>query len=519
MELDAVVETPVETVVETPEVVETPDAVETPAEDTPIEKPEGEETPEATPTEEAETPAEEAPAEPITFDGLETPVLLEKITEVREKYEIPEELAAAFDALQAQVNKPVDTVAEFADYGTPDDVKTLLDRQSYLDSVRDESGSFRPNTDKFVQELHKQSADKASWLHYDLSQLPSDKYKGLNKFEEQIADALALEGDTVGDVLGRFNQTITTLRSGAVVSNDAPSHIPTELRDAYWSLSKDEREEYDLLAPDLDRIDYDENGRAVNQDEPIRQRKLATLAKIQKGIEGDKILQQTAQQAQIAKQEAFQSEVITTQTKFYDTIRETFTTEMLKNVKFSENPKMQKIMVHQNVALLTQAFTDDSAGATARQALADAGINFDHAKAQRLTKDVELASVALAQAKQVKGADGQPLNPVELNKANSQLRKTTEAWQSFAKDILDQEARLVSTGTAEAVKKEVEKIKVAPKARASSNGVGTPATRKAAEPPSNIAYGSPQWDAWFAKRTLEENQARESKRAQLYQTV
>lgn len=456
---------------------------------------------------------------PITFEpDIEAPVLLEKIASVRERYEIPEELAAAFDALHAQVSKPSD-VAEFTDYGTVDEVKVLLDRQSYIDSMRDENGQYRPNTDKFVKELHQTSTEKADWLHYDLSQLPSSKYKGLNKFEEQIADALALENDTVGDVLGRFNQAITALKNGATITQDAPAFIPNELRDAYWSLPKEEREEIDSFAPELDRIEYDDHGRPVNPDESIRNRKLETLAKIQKGIDGEKLIQQSLRQEQISREQAFQTEVIATQVKFYDTVRETFTAKMLKDVKFSENPKMQKILAHQNMALLEQAFGDDTAGEKARQVLAESGINFDKVKAQQLTKDIELASVALAKAKQAKSADGTPLNPVELNKATSQLKKTTEAWQAFAENILEQEARLVSTGTAEAVKKEVEKIKVTPKARTSTNGVGTTATKRASEPPPNVKYGTNEWDAWWAKRTLEENQARESKQAQLYQTV
>lgn len=520
--MDEVVETPevasdvvVETIEETPvveEVVETVDAEETPTEDVPASE------------EVAAETTEDVPQE-VTFDtNAAFPELKENITKILDDYELPQPIQTAIDALIAKAEAaPTDSFVEFADYApagaTPDvvvsTVKELLDRQTYLDSVTETSpGTYRPNTDKFAETIHKTSPEKADWLHYDLARLPSTKYQGLNKFEEGIADSLAREGDTVQSVITRYNQAMSALRNGVGIAGDAPAFIPTTLREAYWSLSKEERDELDSFDPSLDRIEYDDFGKAVNVDEAIRQRKIDTLAKIQKGIDGDKLIAQTQAQQESIRQQEFAAEVAAIQTKFYDAVREAVTTDVMK-IKFSDDTKMQTILAHQNVAFLGQALEEGSAGDSARQILKDAGITFDYVKAQQLQKDIELASVALAQAKLAKDASGNVLNPIELNKANSQLKKTTQAWQDFAKNILDQQARLVSTGTAEAVKKEAEKIKVAPKARAAAKGVGTLASKEEKLPP----YGTPEWDRYFAQKTLKEREERAMQQAKLYQTV
>jgi len=520
MEIDtATMSEVIPTVVDTAIVPEaTPDApvpevvTDEPTPDAPVETPEiiPEAEPEKTdePTPDDDKPDEAKPDEPktdepeaVTFDA-ESPELLTKVNETLDKYELPQEIVAAFDALKAKAEAvPADSFTEYADYGDSTAVKTLLDRQTQLDSVTEvEPGQYRPNTDKFAQELHKNSPDKADWLAYDVMQLPSSKYQGLNKFEEGIADALAKEGDTVQSVIGRYHQTIAAIKSGAEIASDAPQFVPPQLRDAYWSLSKEERDEIDSFAPDLDRIEYDENGRAINQDEPIRQRKLITLAKIQKGIDNDKVLAQTQAQEREQQTRDFAVEVQTTQEKFYDAFRENVTQDVIKNVKFSENPKLNVILANQNVAFLGQALEPGASGDAARAVLAESGIKFDFAKAQQLDKAIVEASVALAQAKKTKAADGTLLNQVEVNKATSQFKKATEAFQTFAKDILDQEARLVSTGTAEAVKAEVAKIKVAPKARVATNGTPTQAKKEDTLP----KYGTDEWDRYWAKKTLEE---------------
>jgi len=482
------------------------------ADDVVVEEPKVEDV-EEVPVEEVETP--EAPIEEVSFEGITaTPELIEKAEKVLEAYELPAPVQAAFDALKAQVSTQNDTFAPFAEYAlenaSPEEVattvKTLLDRQAFLDSTRETETGLRPNTDEFAKQI---SPDKASWLYFDLAQLPSEKYKGLNKFEEGVADALALPDDTVGSVLTRYYETMTAVKNGASIVADIPPFIPTELREAYWSLSKERREELALFDPATDRIDYTEDGRPINQDEQIRRAHLQDLAKIQKGIDADKRETQQIQQSQVDRVTAFQTEVFNTQVKFYDGFREMVTAEVVKNVKFSDDPKIQAISAHQNVALLTQAMGADAAGESARKVLADSGIKFDVAKAQQLEKQIEMASVAIANAKQIKDGHGNIVNQIDLNKATAQFKKATSDWQAFAKDILDQEARLISTGTVEAVKKEAAKIKVAPKARAATAGTGSAATKKASTSPH--AYGTPEYYSWWADREIERKEAAKAK--------
>jgi len=483
-------ETPAEAVVETP-VEEIKD--EAPAEEIPAE-------------EEAPVEVEEAPAEtpePIVFD-VAAPDFEEKVTEVLENYEVPPELQAVIEAYKAKATAPDSSFAEYSEYGDTEQVKALLDRQAHLDSVREtETGTYRPNTDKFVETL---PPEKAQWMYFDLSRQPSQKYQGLNQFEETIADTLAVEGETVGDVLARYKQSIDALRSGVAIQSAVPDFIPAHLHEAYWQLSREEQEELNTFAPDADRVEYDDNGRAINIDAPIRARKLDTLSKIQKGIEGDKLLkQQEVNQAQ-TRQQTFHQDVMTAQVNFYDSLRESFTADLMKEVQFSSDPKLQTVLAHQNVALLTQAFSEDSDGVWARKALAEAGIQFDVTKAQALVKDVEQASVSLATAKQIKDANGNPINQVELNKAKAYFERAGKNWQNFAKDLLKQQADLTSTGTAKAVDKaateKIEKKKMEIKARPSTKGTPSSVTKKSESNPH--PYGSRQYDEWYADRMMDE---------------
>lgn len=462
-----------------------------------------EETVEEVPAEVVDTP------EPVVFDPAAED-FNEKVTEVLENYEVPAELLAVIEAYKAKAEAPADAFAEYSEYGDTEQVKALLDRQAHLDSVREtENGSYRPNTDKFVETL---PPEKAQWMYFDLSRQPSQKYQGLNQFEETIADTLAVEGETVGEVMSRYKQSIEALRSGVAVQSSVPDFIPASVHKAYWSLSREEQEELNSFAPDADRIEYDDNGRAINIDAPIRQRKLDTLAKIQKGIDGDEFLKQRDAEAVQSRQQTFHQEVMTAQVNFYDSLRESFAADLMKEVQFSPDPKLQTILVHQNVALLTQAFSDDSDGTFARKALAEAGINFDTAKAQSLIKDVEAASVSLATAKQIRDAQGQPINQVELNKAKAYFERAGKNWQAFAKDLLQQQANLTSTGTAKAVEKaadeKIEKKRMEIKARPSTKGTPSSVAKKSESNPH--AYGTPKYDEWYADRMMEEQARRAS---------
>lgn len=447
---------------------------------------------------------------PVEFDATaDLPSILTQATEVLDKYELPADVQAVIDVLRAKAEAQQDSFVEYAEYGGEEDIKALLDDHSLIyTATTDDSGNIRPNTDKFAQKLYEVAPDKASWMYYDLAQLPSQKYQGLNQFEEGIADALSLEGDTVGDVIQRYQQTVAAVKSGVSIASDAPSFIPANVRDAYWSLSKEERDEIDYYDPATDRVEVDEYGKAVNIDEPIRNRKLETLAKIQKGIDGDKVLQQQAVQSQKQAQQAFNNEVVSTQTAYYDAFRTHFVEDLMSTVQFSADPKMQTILAHQNIALLTQAFFPDSDGDFARQALKDAGIEFDVAKAQKLVQDIESASVALTSAKRMTDSSGKMLNPIEFNKATKAFERAGKDWQAFAKNIIDQQATLTSTGKANEVKEAVAKQKVAVKARPVNNGAPSKAAKLDVVP----AYGTREYHEYWADKQLEN----EAKKATAY---
>ena len=510
MEVEEITAEPTEVVAE--EIVE--EVVDAPTEE--VAEPATEEVAEEVAEEATEEVAEETPevaleeVEPVQFDATaDLPTILTQATEVLDKYELPADVQAVIDVLRAKAETPQDSFVEYAEYGGEEDIKSLLDDHSLIyTATTDETGNIRPNTDKFAQKLYEVAPDKASWMYYDRAQLPSQKYPGLNQFEEGIADALALEGDTVGDVIQRYQQTVAAVKSGASIASDVPSFIPANVRDAYWSLSKEEREEIDYYDPATDRIEVDEYGKAVNIDEPIRNRKLETLAKIQKGIDGDKVLQQQQAQQQKSAQQAFNNEVISTQTAYYDAFRTHFVEDLMSTVQFSADPKMQTILAHQNIALLTQAFFPDSDGDFARQALKDAGIEFDVTKAQKLVQDIETASVALTSAKRAVDASGKMLNPIEFNKATKAFERAGKEWQAFAKNIIDQEARLTSTGKANEVKEAVAKQKVAVKARPVNNGAPSKAAKLDAVPP----YGTREYHEYWANKQLEN----EAKRAAAY---
>lgn len=486
-----VVEEAVEEVVETPEVAEGETVTEEVTDDT------------------ADTVAVETPVETIEFLA-DDPDVATKITEVVDKYELPNDVAKVIEFYKAKAEAPSDSFKEYAEYGEPDDIKALLDRQALLDSVKQsEDGTQRPSTDEFALSLPH---EKAEWLFHDVGRLPSQKYKGLNLFEEALADTFATEGDTVGSVLARYKETVGALQSGVAVKTNVPDFVPADLHKAYWALPKAEREAVDMFDPSTDRIEQDEaSGRYINIDEPLRLDKLRMLQQIQKGIDGEELVKAQEVQTKAQKAQTFSTEVITTQQKFYDTIRSTFTEDMLKGVIFSSDPKMQTILAHQNVALLTQAFSEESDGVYARNALKEAGINFDYPKAQGLMKDVETASVALAMAKQIQDANGNPINQVELNKAKAVFERAGKNWQLFAKDILEQEAQLTSTGTTKAVDdaadKKIEKQKIQAKARPGTKGSASPVKSNAGDKlPSHMNPLSREADEWYADREMERRQ-------------
>ena len=525
-------------IAETPVVEEV--AVEAPVEETPIDSSliEAGQMPseKAVPTEEVEeAPAEEALteevateevsteevapdeaateeiAEPFVIDTeAELPVVLEKVNEVLDKYELPEDVQVAINALRAKaefvpVAEVPEIVTELADYGDVDTVKVALDTANLLSSVTvNQDGSVRPNTDKFVQRVIESDPDTAAWLFHDIASTPSTDYQGLTKFEEAICNSLSVEGDTVGTVMARYQAMIARSRDEAFVpESDVPEYIPASLYKAFRSLPKESREELAVLVP----TDPDEDYFAAD-----RARKIIELQQIQKGIDAEEREAKVAQEAKQSQQLAYNNEIATTQEKFYNEMRNVFTENILKDVQFSPDPKMQALLAHQQVTTLTQAFDDGSAGEYARKALSEAGINFDYGKAQGLIKAVEDASVALTFAKR-QTVDGKQVNQVEFNKATRQFEQATRAWQEFAVDIIQQEQKLTATGTQEAIKEVVAKQKIQPKARPVATQAKAQTIKEEKKMP---AYKSDEWYDAYAESRMREIQEAEARKAAAY---
>ncbi len=439
-------------------------------------------------TEAEEVKTEEAvEAEPIVFDATAED-LLEQITPVLDKYEFPAEAAAAIEALRAKAEAvPASPIAEYADYGDEDAIKTLLERQSYFDTSREENGSYRPNTDKFVETL--KSDDTRKWLFLDLGKQASETYPGVTLFQEFLINNFAQDGETPTQALERYDKLVDHLQRGDFPTETRPAFIPDRLAEAFSKLGKDSREEIASLT------EYD--------DEIIKD-KVAQLELIQKGLDSERREAQTVAQQRQQAQQSFQKEVFETHETFLNTFRDIQAKELMANVQFSTDPKMQALLAGQQIALLEAAFAPDAQGEFARKMLADAGIQFDGNKAQALLKDIEKATVELTKAKRE-----QAINPIEFRKAKTVFEKTTKQWQDFAKDIITQEARLVSTGKAEEVKTEAAKIKITPKARAVATGSPSPATK-------NTPILAPMGSEKRYDQLAEMIQAEEAQKARAY---
>jgi hypothetical protein len=133
--------------------------------------------------------------------------------------------------------------------------------------------------------------------------------------------------------------------------------------------------------------------------------------------------------------------------------------------------------------------------------LQEAGINFDAVRANDLVKKIEQASVELTAQKRAKDATGAPLDKVALNKAMRSFENAGREWQIFAKEILDQEARLTSTGKATELKTAVEKKKIEAKPRIVPKGTSTKAEKREGGNPH--PYGTKAYYDYQADETME----------------
>ncbi len=487
-----------------PVVVDEPAPEGVPSSDAPVD----ESVPDADPADPNDTPPtdEAPPVEAVVFDPAAEDFEA-KTTEALDKYEIPQEVQAVLDAYKAKIAAPTDTLSEYlvfagADADDPEVAKeritSLLERETLLTTQREEKpGVYRPNTDKYVEGLPDDIKD---YLHHDLANTPSAKYQNITRAEELLYDALAIEGDTVGTVKKRIADVIQLVKGNAILPpSDVPAFIPPKLVLAFKSLDKAERDQIAQYDP--------ANDIEGSNDAEIRQSKLNTLAKIQSGLEGEaREQQESILRAQRAEQQ-FNNDVATIRDTFTGQFRTQFTENLIKEVKFSDDPVRQSFEAKKLVMMLELGFAQDDTGEYAREALKNAGISFDGAKAAEMLKGVEKAAVELTKAKNQVGPDGKLLNPVSFNKAKATFDDLSRDWQKFAKNILDQQVKVTTEGKAEDVKNEVAKIKVAPKARATTGKAASPSANKAVDR-CPYPYGSTQADEWYADRTLQEMAAR-----------
>lgn len=429
--------------------------------------------------EEAKT--DEPVAEPVTFaPELETAELIEKGKAEVEKFDLPQPLQAYIEALEAKAQVPQFAEAEVYGDALPD----LLERQYDLDKIEEVDGNLRPRTDLFIEKL----ADpiKRDWLYHDLASMPSQKYPGLLKFQESIADAIRIDGESTEKTLERYSDTITALRTGATIIPDTPAFVPANLQEAYARLPKETRDELAML--DMTE-DYDKD---------IAVKQIANLELIQRGIDADKADVQRDVQARQYREQQLSQKIATTENTFWKTYKDGVIETLSAKVKFSDNPTTQKLQVLGNVANLAGIFSEDNSDTV--KALQDAGIKFDTTTPQVFIKDVERASIALAHADSLRDAKGTLLDPIGYKKAENDFKAVSKRLIDFGENILDQQARLINTGKVEEIKEAVAKQKVELKARTVPKGTGTAAVKKESVP----VRGTQAWKDHWANQAMEE---------------
>lgn len=435
--------------------------------------------------EETAPDAENAPGEGLpALEFAETDAPEDILAKVTEKYDLPDEIVAGFNALIARATPEPAPAAELpvelADYGDTKAVIADLEFANTLYSKRIEGETQRQNTDKFVETLIERDPEAAQWLSYDLLRAPSTKYAGRTRWEEANIDALAKEGDTVETVLRRFDAWKQHVLEGADVPASAiPSFIPDNLKTAYRSVSQATRDALAYLDPDIDG-------------EEIAER-LDELAKVQRGIDADAQAQAAMRQQQEAAREAYETQIFDTQARFYAETRKQAAETMKAELG------MTQLEAAQRIALLEQAFDQSEAGEFARAALKAEGIKFNAAQAKQLVEAVHHAAVEWTNANRRRGDDGKPLDAVQVNRAKRAVEQAGRDWKAFADDLIRQQNE--KTGTQAEKKAEAaaaKKAKLAVKARPAVKTTGADAVTK----PSTPAYGTPEYFEYWANREL-----------------
>lgn len=436
---------------------------------------------------------------PIAFDVEdELPVLTEKLTALKEKYDfddLPVDFKTAIEVLTAKAESVNN---QFEVYGEPESVKTTLDTYELLHSVRNEETGLRRNTDQFIAKIDAETQDL---LTQDLLKAPSTLYPTLTKAQEFIAQTFAQPGDTVGMVLQRYNDNVKQLLANQVVaSGDVPSFIPPHLIQAYKSQSALGRQEWALVDPEYDAEYPDTVAKRAD--------KLQDLARIQDGLNAVEAQRQRDIADRQTRQQAFTATVQGTVEKFYDTFRSSVMADMAKNVQFSPDAKLNTLYAYQNVSMLEKAIAPE--GGAYRDALKEAGINLDFEKAIQLDLALGQSVIVLETAKSMVDATGKQLNPVGLSKATAGFVEATKNYQKFANDIITQQKNLIAPKTKEAIQEEAKKVKVAPKPRVVASGKAQAMAHKTESNPH--PYNSLKWHEWLVDRELED----QAKRARAY---
>lgn len=440
-------------------------------------------------TEESDTPPQAE--EEISFspdDDLAT--FQAKKSQVLDKYELPAEVQSVIDALESRVS----TVPEFqfSDYGAPEEVKTVLESNHLLRSSRiEEDNSYRPNTDKWAEKEMAENPEGADWAFYDLSLQPSRKYTGLNKFKEQLVDAIGQEGETIGDALQRYDRAIAYMKGEAQIPiPDTPSFIPQHLQKAFARLPKESREDIYLI--DVSNDDADSGLSYADE----RTRKIAELEMIQEGIDAKEVKAKAITEQQKQQQVEFANNVQTKETGFFNGLRKAFR-ENLNEITFSDDAQIQSRIVGRNAVLFEKACEDSDGGELARQDVEASGVKFDFQKVKQLQIEASQAIIDLATAER------NPNNKVEINKAQSKMREVTKSWQDYSGEVIKELARAEVKDLSKEAKAKVEKIKIH---KSRPNIQTIPSTKGGKERPPQA--GTPEFTEWYADKMIEEQRQR-----------
>jgi hypothetical protein len=278
---------------------------------------------------------------------------------------------------------------EFSDYGDPEEVKGNLDLMKRLDEIRvnPQTGVPEPTSEGFAKGLYEKQPDSALRLLTDLAQLPSHETEGYRLIDEVVKHVLGIDPARVEDIKA-FAAAGYKINAPANVADAPPpeelKRIPENLREAYSSLSPDERVRIEPFDGE-DATDTAFRTRVLT----ARQAEL-DFERSQKAQETEKA--QSEQRAEAEKQQVFQREL---QTETLETISESggriFTSFVDSLVKQAEMTDLDAAMIANTVVAAIQS-PQTVEGKQSLAALAKAGVEIDPAIGSLLTEWEEVSS-------------------------------------------------------------------------------------------------------------------------------